>query len=72
MNLFCRVATYYTKVMERVQSKGDAFITTEIDRLGRLLGKTLFAHVYNVKGTHFCLPISQVYDVTFALYKSQL
>ncbi|KAJ7384931.1 hypothetical protein OS493_018619 [Desmophyllum pertusum] len=33
-----KVATYYTKVMERVQSKGDAFITTEIDRLERLLG----------------------------------
>ena len=36
------MATYYTKVMERVQSKGDSFVTTEIDRLERLLGKVLF------------------------------
>ena len=35
-----RLATYYTKVMEKVQSKGDAFITTEIDRLDRLMGKS--------------------------------
>ncbi len=40
---FSRVATYYTKVMERVLRKGDAFVTTEIDRLERLLGKTSFA-----------------------------
>ncbi|KAL9975849.1 hypothetical protein ACROYT_G013058 [Oculina patagonica] len=32
-----KIATYYTKVMERVLSKGDAFVTTEIDRLERLL-----------------------------------
>lgn len=32
-----RMATYYTKVMERIQSKGDSFVTTEIDRLERLL-----------------------------------
>ena len=39
-----RVATYYTKVMERVITRGDAFVTTEIDRLERLLGKTAFLH----------------------------
>lgn len=39
-----RVATYYTKVMERVQTRGDAFVTTEIDRLERLLGKISFSH----------------------------
>lgn len=33
-----KVATYYTKVMERVITRGDAFVTTEIDRLERLLG----------------------------------
>lgn len=36
-------ATYYTKVMERVQSKGDAFITTEIERLNRLLDGAISA-----------------------------
>lgn len=36
------MATYYTKVMERVQSKGDAFVITEIERLERLIGKILF------------------------------
>ena len=35
-----RMATYYTKVMERVQSKGDGFVATEIERLERMLGKT--------------------------------
>lgn len=33
-----KMATYYTKVMERVQSKGDAFVITEIERLERLIG----------------------------------
>ena len=28
--------------MERVQSKGDAFVITEIERLERLIGKILF------------------------------
>lgn len=37
-----RMATYYTKVMERVQSKGDAFVINEIERLKRLIGKILF------------------------------
>lgn len=32
-----KTATYYTKVMERVLARGDAFVTTEIDRLKRLL-----------------------------------
>lgn len=36
-------ATYYTKVMERVQSKGDAFITSEIERLNRLLDGAISA-----------------------------
>lgn len=36
------MATYYTKVMERVQSKGDVFAVTEIERLERLIGKILF------------------------------
>ena len=35
-----RMATYYTKVMKKVQSKGDGFVASEIDRLERLLGKT--------------------------------
>ncbi|XP_029196003.1 uncharacterized protein [Acropora muricata] len=32
-----KMATYYTKVMERVQSKGDSFVTVELDRLKRLM-----------------------------------
>lgn len=32
-----KMATYYTKVMERVQSKGDAFVINEIERLKRLI-----------------------------------
>jgi len=28
--------------MERVQSKGDVFVVTEIERLERLIGKILF------------------------------
>ena len=36
---FCRIAAYYTKVMEKVISKGDAFVAAEIDRLKRILGK---------------------------------
>ncbi|EDO47340.1 predicted protein [Nematostella vectensis] len=32
-----KMATYYVKVMERVQSKGDSFIQTETSRLERLL-----------------------------------
>lgn len=32
-----KMATYYTKIMERIQGKGDVFVTTEIDRLERLL-----------------------------------
>ena len=34
-----RMALYYTKVMERIQSKGDSFVTTEVDRLERMMGK---------------------------------
>ncbi|XP_015751653.1 PREDICTED: protein disulfide isomerase-like 2-2 [Acropora digitifera] len=36
-SLIIRMATYYTKVMERVQSKGDSFVTVELDRLKRLM-----------------------------------
>ena len=41
-SLINRMATYYTKVMERVQSKGDSFVTVELDRLKRLMGKAGF------------------------------
>ena len=49
-----RDATYYTKVMERVQSKGDAFITSEIERLNRLLGKiSLHLNLHKLHLKHF-------------------
>lgn len=32
-----KMALYYTKVMERIQSKGDSFVTTEVDRLERMM-----------------------------------
>ena len=44
MNLSClssfsRLAKYYTKVMERIVDRGDSFVTTELERLGRMLGE---------------------------------
>ena len=47
------MATYYTKVMERVQSKGDAFVITEIDRLDRLIGKILFFTLIVIENSVF-------------------
>ena len=39
--------------MERVQSKGDAFVVTEIDRLDRLIGKILFFTLIVVENSVF-------------------
>lgn len=40
--------------MERVQSKGDAFITSEIERLNRLLGKiSLHLNLHKLHLKHF-------------------
>ena len=38
--------------MERVLARGDAFVTTEIDRLKRLLGKVSFSHRTQRTTTH--------------------
>lgn len=38
------MAKYYTKVMEKLDGAGDGFIESEIERIGRMLGK---ANMYN-------------------------
>jgi len=39
----CSFATYYVKVMKKVVDKGNDFVKTEIERLGRMLSGDLSA-----------------------------
>lgn len=43
---FCRMAKYYTKIMEKVDGTGNGFIDSEIERIGRMLGKS-FLYLQN-------------------------
>ena len=39
--LLTRRADYYVKVMSKVQEKGDSYIESESERLGRMVGKSV-------------------------------
>jgi len=47
--------------MERVQTRGDAFVTTEIDRLERLLGKIALQHNVQLITCLSDLPVELMY-----------
>lgn len=62
--------------MERVQSKGDAFITSEIERLNRLLGKiSLHLNLHKLHLKHFFVNLvaknSYWYSCLFHFYVSE-
>lgn len=44
-------AEYYVKVMSKVQEKGDEYIKTESDRLGRMMGTVPHVLYYIIWGS---------------------